>query len=209
MNFITRELSGARDLLALAARWPRRYPGLLESAAQGGISARFDILFAAGDEGLVLAADGRVRALRGADRGESFLAALDAQWAAQRLAQEDLADAHETQPLFRGGWLLYLAYEMAAEIEPRLRLQRIASGAAPVALALRCPAAVIVDRLIGKTVLVAETDQAHYLDAMADDLAVAADYVPQALPEARIEEDDPQGFLDGVERIHEYLRAGD
>lgn len=209
MNFITRELPGARDLLALAARWPRRYPGLLESAAQGGISARFDILFAASGEGLVLAADGRVRDLRGVDHGESFLAALDAQWTAQRPAQEDRADAHETQPLFRGGWLLYLAYEMAAEIEPRLRLQRIARGAAPVALALRCPAAVIVDRFTGKTVLVAEADQAHYLDAMADDLAAVAGYAPQVLPEVRIEEDDPQGFLDGVERIHEYLRAGD
>ena len=205
MDFVRRELPGARDLLPLAARWPRRYPGLLESAAQGGTAARFDILFATGGEGLTLGA-GRVRDLRGADRGTSFLAALDADWHGQRIAR---VAAASTELPFRGGWLLYLGYEVVAEIEPRLRPVFDASSHAPIALALRCPAAAIVDRLAQTTWLVAEAGQAHWLDVLAADLAHAGHFAPMPLPAARIAEDDPQRFLDGVARIHEYLRAGD
>lgn len=207
MNFVTRELPGKPDLLALAARWPLRYPGLLESAAQGGKSARFDVLFAANETGLVLAADGRVRDLRGADRGDSFLAALDADWTDRPAKRHDAAAADGLPP-FRGGWLLYLGYELVAEIEP-LRRVFAAHSSAPVALALRCPAAVVVDRLEQKTVLVAEVEQAHWLDAIAADLAQVSSHVPSALPDMRVDEDDAQRFLDGVERIHAYLRAGD
>ena len=203
MDFVRRELPGARDLLPLAARWPRRYPGLLESAAQGGTAARFDILFATSEEGLSLGAEGRVRDLQGADRGASFLAALDADWHRQYAAR----GASELP--FRGGWLLYLGYEIVAEIEPRLRPVFDAWSHAPVALALRCPAAVIVDRHAQTTWLVAEAGQAHWLDLLAADLAQAGDFALMPLPTAQIVEDDPQRFLDGVARIHEYLRAGD
>ncbi|HEX7917049.1 aminodeoxychorismate synthase component I, partial [Rudaea sp.] len=203
MDFVRRELRGARDLLPLAARCPRRYPGLLESAAQGGTAARFDVLFATNKAGLTLGADGRVYDLQGADRGTSFLAALDADWRRQCAAR----DASKLP--FRGGWLLYLGYEVVAEIEPRLRPVFGASNQAPVALALRCPAAVIVDRLAQTTSLVAEAGQEHWLDMLAADLAQAGDFAPRPLPTARIEEDDSQRFLDGVARIHEYLRAGD
>ena len=206
MTFLRRELPGARDLLALAARWPRRYPGLLESAAQGGSTGRFDILFAAGGEGFVLGANGRVRDLRGAERGTSFLAALDADWQAASAAR---CDADEAGLPFRGGWLLYLAYELAGEIEPRLRLPFVPSNSTPVALALRCPAAIIVDRFAQKTWLVAEAEQASWLDTMSTDLDHAAGFDAPALLHAQIEEDEPRRFLDGVARIHEYLRAGD
>ena len=206
MDFVSREMSGTRDLLALAAGRPERYPGLLESAAQGGSAARFDMLFAASGEGLVLDADRRVRDLHGVDRGTAFLDALDAQWCSQSVVRIDRPEADLP---FRGGWLLYLGYELAGEIEPRLRLASASMNSAPVALALRCPAAVIVDRSAQKTVLIAEAEQAHWLDTLAADLAQATDVAATALPNARIEEDDPQRFLDGVARIHEYLHAGD
>ncbi|MFT3792384.1 MAG: aminodeoxychorismate synthase component I [Rudaea sp.] len=203
MNCVRRELPGARDLLALAARRPARYPGLLESAAQGGSAARFDMLFATDGTGLVLDGDGRVRDLRGADRGDSFLAALDADW---RSSSAGCADA---QLPFRGGWLVYLGYELAGEIEPRLRSCLASCALTPAALALRCPVAAVVDRLAQKTWLVAEAGQEHWLDVLTADLAEPAGTAAAALPQARIEEDDPQRFLDGVARIHEYLRAGD
>lgn len=206
MKLVRRELPGSCDLLALARRLPQRYPGLLESAAQGGSTERFDILFAAGDDGLVLAADGRVRDGHGADRGTSFLDALDADWRELSTAREDVADIDVP---FRGGWLLYLAYELAGEVEPRLRLPSAPLNSAPVALAWRCPAAVIVDRAAGKTVLVAEADQAAWLDELAADLASIPDTPAAPLSTVHVDEDDPQRFLDGVERIHHYLHAGD
>jgi len=208
MNFVTRELPGARDLLPPAARWPRRYPGLLESVAQGGTSARFDILFASDGEALVLGADGRVHDLHGVDRGAAFFAALDADWAGHAAADSVSAAHAPILPPFRGGWLLFLAYELAGEVEPRLSSIRGRRGDAPVALALRCPAAAIVDRLEAKTLLVAEKEHTHWLDVIAADLEDSRFPLP-ALPEASIEEDDPRRFLDGVARIHEYLHAGD
>ena len=41
-----RELAAGADLLALARRFPERYPHLLESALIGQAPARFSILFA-------------------------------------------------------------------------------------------------------------------------------------------------------------------
>ena len=102
--------------------------------------------------------------------------------------------------------MLFLAYELAAEIEPSLTL-RPAPGM-PRAMALRCPAAVIVDHLRHRTVLVAEAGEAALLDTLQSDLSVAAPI--EALPApVEWEEDAPTRFLDGVARVHEHLRAGD
>ena len=189
-------------MLALAAAGPRRYPCLLESAAAGA-NARWDILFAFPQESLSLHADGCVRDRMGIDRGARFLEALDRAWGQGAPTQEF--------PAFTGGWLLYLGYELAAEIEPTLRLPREAGASMPVALALRCPAAILVDREGANTWLVAEGDaRADLIDAMQRDLerypgAMASDLPPP--PE--IFEDDPRDFLAGVGRIHDYLRSGD
>jgi len=207
MSMVRRELPGVRDLVALAAANPARYPCLLESAAQGGRLARYDILFAFPLETLTLGGDGRVRDARGIDRGAGFLDALDAAWRAGRQPLED----SDTQPLlpFAGGWVLYLGYELGAEIEPHVPAHR-GDAALPVALALRCPAAIIVDRTARTTWLVAEPECADCLDAMQTDLAQApAQASPSAWSTPQIAEDDPRHFLDGVARVHEHLRAGD
>jgi anthranilate synthase component 1 len=189
--------------LPLAAAHPARYPALLESAAPGP-SARWDILFAFPEDRLVRGADGVVRDASGTDRGTRFLDALDAAWRAGRGGQ-----AGDDLP-FTGGWLLYLGYELAQEVEPSLVLPVARATGVPVALALRCPAAVVVDRAEGCTWLVAEPGRESLLDAMGRDLEAAAANSEAPLPPLRgCREDDPGIFLDGVARVHEYLRAGD
>jgi anthranilate synthase component 1 len=202
-NLDVRTLAGRRDLLGLAAAWPSRYPGLFESAADGTAQARFDLLLGFPQESLRLEADGSVR--DGQDRaiGTSFLDALDAAW--RRSAVE--AGSPVDLP-FHGGWLLYLGYELAAEIEPRLDLPRSASGL-PVALALRCPVAAIVDHVRDLTLLVAEPAYADLLDVLEGDLAQAAPLTVVDPGAVSIEEDEANRFLDGVARTREYLRAGD
>ncbi|MBP6596198.1 MAG: aminodeoxychorismate synthase component I, partial [Arenimonas sp.] len=98
----------------------------------------------------------------------------------------------------------FLAYELAAQVEPRLRLPA-APGPLPVALALRCPAAVVRDRETGRCFALAEPGAGHDLDAIA---AHAID-APAGFAPPRLTEDDPAPFLAGVARIHDYLRAGD
>ena len=80
----------------------------------------------------------------------SFFDALDAAWQAERTEHLPLDDLP-----FRGGWLLYLGYELAGEVERKLRLPSAPQSAMPVALALRCPAAIVVDHQRALTLLVA------------------------------------------------------
>jgi anthranilate synthase component 1 len=198
-----RTLPGVRDLLALAAASPQRYPGLLESVRHSGAQARYDILFAFPQDALTLHRDGRVRDAQGRDHGGSFLDVLDAAW------RRDAANATCGNLPFHGGWALFLGYELAAEIEPRLRLPAPPEPTIPVALALRCPAAIVVDRDAGQTHFVAEPAHATLIDTLQADLDAAPAFVPSLPAPAAIEEDAPGHFLDGVARIHGYLRAGD
>jgi len=197
---------GARDLLSLAAANPQRYPCLLESVAAGGAQARYDVLCAFPQDALTLHRDGRVRDARGEDRGARFLAALDRAW--RESAPRDGARTLTHTLPFAGGWALFLSYELAGEIEPHLRLPP-APGDAPLALALRCPAAIVVDRQQGRTLLVAEPEHAALLDQLQADLAAAPEMPADSLGQFQLEEDAPQKFLDGVARIHAHLRAGD
>jgi anthranilate synthase component 1 len=224
-----RAFDGARDLLALAAANPRRYPCLLESAVSSARS-RYDILFAFPQDALALHTDGRVRDAAGNDRGTDFLAALDHAYRADahpgvipgahssrhpvvsevvaRDAIQGIAFAQQLPP-FTGGWVLFLGYELAAQIEPGLRLPPAPDARIPVALALRCPAAIIVDRSEQTTHLVTEPDRSDLLDQLARDLESTPAFSPAPVAAAHIAEDDPQRFLDGVSRIHDHLRDGD
>jgi anthranilate synthase component 1 len=195
-----RILDGRRDLLASAASFPGRYPCLLESVVHGTAQSRYDILFAFPQEQLSLHDDGCLRDGAGNLREGRFLDALDAAWQLERLSPAD-----DGLP-FHGGWVLLLAYELAGEIEPTLALR--APAALPLALAVRCPAAVIVDHVRGCTILVAEAGHENLLDTLESDLAVRPSIPPLAAPRSW-DEDAPQQFLDGVARIHEHLYAGD
>jgi anthranilate synthase component 1 len=195
-----RILDGRRDLLAPAAAFPQRYPCLLESVVHGTAQSRYDILFAFPRERLTLHADGCLRDDAGVVRQGRFLDALDAAWRAERLPPES-----DGLP-FHGGWVLLLAYELAGEIEPTLKLRPPTT--LPLALAVRCPAAVIVDHVRGCTILVAEAGHEDLLDVLEADLAVVPPIPPLAAP-VDWDEDAPQQFLDGVARIHEHLHAGD
>ncbi len=211
MDAQVRSLPGARDLLTLAAARPQRYPGLMQSAARGASPSRWDILPAFPQAELRLDADGLLRNGDGHVRAGRFLDALDADWRGERIAASNAPGDAGAELPFRGGWLLYLGYELAAQIEPRLRLPAAADRAAPTALALRCPAAVLVDHARDRTLLVAERGHAHRLDMLADDLARAdCTAAEAALPALEVmDEELPARFLDAVARIHAYLRAGD
>jgi anthranilate synthase component 1 len=199
-------LPGLHDLLPLAAAYPERYPALLESASRGP-HARWDILFAFPQNEFSLRADGLVRDARGRTRGARFLDALDAAWRAERIRVEDGGVGLP----FTGGWAVYLGYELAGEIEPRLSPVFAGSSPMPVAMALRCPAAILVDHLQQRTWLVAEAGHAGLLERLREDLDAGgmSASIPTLPPPLTVEEDPAEAFLVGVARIHAYLRRGD
>lgn len=195
------------DLPSLHAFDPARYPFLLESVGRGEPRARWDILLVAGDEWLELDAGWRLGANGYAPQGASFLDNLDRWWAAA--GDEEL---YPDLP-FAGGWFLYLGYELAAEIEPRLRAVQPSDydHDLPLAHARRCPAAFVRDRIDSRLWFVAEEGR--------EDLAKRALGDAYAMPALReedgtaaasaLEEEDPARFLEGVRAIRRHIAGGD
>ena len=201
---VTRTLPPEIDLLALHRHAPLRYPLLLESVAHGTAQGRWDLLVAASGESLSLHVDGSVRRGNGRNVESDFLSTLDTDWRALRLPRE------EPRWPFRGGWALLLGYEVAGQIEPVLRLPA-AAGGLPIALALRCPAAVLRDHATGECVAIAETGYTAMLETIAAD-AVDAQQLPRLpawTPPAHLREGEADAFIAGVRRILDYLAAGD
>ena len=197
-------LPATTDLLALQRVDPARYPLLMESTASGTAQGRWDLLLMGNGQALALHADGVVRDADGHAHAGRFLDVLDAHWAALRLPRE------ETQLPFRGGWALMLDYELAGQIETVLQLPPRADGL-PSALALRCPAAVLHDRVLGQYHAVCETDHAGLLPVLLADLDAASALAPLPAWQAPVAvgEDAPTRFTDGVGKVIDYLRAGD
>lgn len=190
-------------LLALHAAFPDRYPALFESAAAGNVSTRFDILFAYPQARLSLRRDGSLNVNAGS-HDTRFLSALDRWWQSER---SHAAANHELP--FTGGWLLYLGYELAGEIEPKLHLPMPTVG--PIASAIRVPAAIIHERNSGKSWLMAEAGFEPVLARMARDLAHVPALVAPSVPlvTGGVVEDAPDKYLRSVERALEYIAAGD
>jgi len=202
-----RSFSADFEPLGLIAQLPEIYPGLLESSAPSGPAAggaRFDILPIASGEVLRLASDGRLSGPHAAD-APGFLAALESWWAA--LSTPPRPPTAASLP-FSGGWLVYLAYEVAAEIEPRLVLPRSEDSTA--ALAIRTPAAWIRDRRSGAAWLVAEPGCEALLDRFARDVRIlGVGLSPNPMQSFDIEEEDPARFEMAVTRALEFIAAGD
>lgn len=199
-----RSLPGTLDLLALHRAHPQRYPHLLESAAQGELG-HFDILFAFPGDSLCLHGDGTLHG-PGANEDADFLSRLDAWWYQQRIPAQELALP------FYGGWFLYLGYELAAQIEPKVDFPP-AQETLPVAMATRFPAAIIRDHRDQCLWLVSEADAEDTLALMAADVAAVrdADTAPAstAPPIGPLEEEDPARYLDAVARTKRYIYDGD
>ncbi len=203
-----RRLPVRSDLLAVHRAHPERYPFLLESVERGGERARFDLLFAFPDGQLTLRPGGELSSDSVDLTDGDFLTHLD-KW----MAQTGRPVASPPPLPFFGGWFVYLGYELVAQTEPSVLLP-VNRGQHAVAEAHRIPAAIIRDHLSGDTVLVAESEHLHCLEQMEQDLrlAVSGDGLPgppaPGLP-VQLEEDPPDQFLDGVERIKRYIRDGD
>jgi anthranilate synthase component 1 len=205
---LVRELAVAPAVLRrLAACQPQRYPLLLESAAAGPLS-RSSLLLAEPSAALWLDADGRLQAQGVSVHGDSFLDALEHWWRAEAQPAAT-ADLHAAPLAFSGGWALFLGYELAQEIEPRLRLPR---AALPYqAFALRTPCALVHDHERERVYAVAEAPAAAALErVLADVRRAAAEGDPaDELVIGAVSEEDPRAYLARVRRAKEYVAAGD
>ncbi len=197
-----RMLDADLDLHALHRRAPQRYPFLLQSTASASSLGRFDILFACPGDSLVL---DEVGALNNSDIAGGFLAALDDWW------HKESAEPTASELPFLGGWFLYLGYELAAEIEPSLRLDK--DPVLPAAFAVRCKAAIIRDTESGQCYLVRENDASIDIEALLADIAANnncdSTVENSSLMPPAIHEEPAGHFTAAVRRAKQYIAAGD
>ncbi len=202
---ILREFAQRPDLLGLARRHPKRYPFFLESALQGYEHARYSILLAFPESTIVCDSQGLVTQ-DGIARSGGFLDALDAAWKAERV------HASYNVP-FSGGWFVYLGYEVAGEIEPRLNMPKFEVASWPRAVAVRCPAAIIWDHKRNSGVYVAEQGRASLIDAMFADVAeldgTASTSSEHRLEDIEFSQSPDAEFASQLAAIREYILAGD
>ena len=207
---------GPEDLRRLAYDNPSTFPVLLDSAATGPLG-RYSILAAFPEAALWQDAGGRLRQ-RGldvpVDEDQGFLRAFERLWRDEQMASGDApAAGSEASSPFSGGWIVYLGYELAAEIEPKLALPAaLPSAMAPRAFALRVPAALVYDHEAGRGLGIVEAGREALRARLAAALAapaagaVVAGAGCSSLP---LEEEDPERFGACVDTALEHIRAGD
>jgi anthranilate synthase component 1 len=198
------EIAFEIDLLDLHAGNSTRYPFLLESAAHGTALGRFDILFAFPEVTLRLDAENQLHnGPDGVRRG--FLDAFDAAWSGLRRPRS----ANSRGP-FHGGWFVFLGYELAAEIEPRLNLAL--NPDLPVALATRVPAAIVRDRQERLAWIVTEPGYESLIDEIrfdVENLVKTRSTPMQLIVGESLAEEPPEKFLRAVRDAKGYIAAGD
>lgn len=202
--FIVRNLGSTTDLLRIHAAFPSRYPFLLQSVAHGSETGRWDILFAFPGQTMTLDPQGALTLDGAACSTNEFLGELDAWFARERISESP------SDIPFHGGWFVFLAYEFVAQIESRVHLPEILQGA-PLAVAVRVPAALLHDHVTGRVLAVVEAERTDLLDALSADFESVSkrEWVVPALAGAQVQEDDPNRYLASVDRIQQYIRAGD
>ncbi len=212
---ILHELDVSPDVLRqLAAVHPERYPVLFDSAAAGPLS-RASVLVGQPTAAIWLDAQGRIQAEGAIPAGivvpgQGFLRTLERWAASEQVATGDPGDLP-----FRGGWAVFLGYEMAGEIEPRLALPRPSAVHPWQAFALRVRCALTHDMLSGKVLAIAEEGAEDALAALESDArelmhaGSAPAGTPAPLAVARVTEEEPAAYLERVRRGKEYIRAGD
>lgn len=216
------------DLSLLQSQHSKRYPFLLETCNQSNASkahSGFDILFSFPQQTLSLNHgmldlvnddlnhhDSELALNKSIHK--TFLSTLEDWW---QKHQQSVA-LPETIP-FAGGWFIYLAYELAAEIEPVLSLPEDGSDF-PTAFATRCPSAIIYNHALKQTVLVAEQACHKHLALMHNDLLayeqgdiLLAPFGPDSLQEQCLivaqQQDKAAHYIDSVNAIRHYIGEGD
>ncbi|HEY6124240.1 MAG TPA: aminodeoxychorismate synthase component I [Steroidobacteraceae bacterium] len=194
-------------LRSLAASRPAQYPVFFDSAANGPL-ARFSMLACKPSATLFRDASGRLSAQGRSLVAGGFLDNLEA-WFRDEATPATPSATPKALP-FVGGWFVYLGYEVAAEIEPRLKLPPADSPFS--AFALRVDTFAIHDLGTDRVYAISEkADSATHAELMAD-LASAHGQPASAgsrLELSALDEEAAELFLARVRAAQEHIAAGD
>ncbi|MBT8141528.1 MAG: aminodeoxychorismate synthase component I [Gammaproteobacteria bacterium] len=217
------------DLIELQHTDTNIFPYLLDSAAHGSCYARdeqsptgfrkqstslgrYSILFAYPQKILTLGSDNKLSYDKPLEHASNdFLDAFDKIWEEQH---KTINNEHKLP--FLGGWFLYLAYELAQQIEPSVEFhsQQYQVNGLPIAFACRIPVAVIVDHVEKTSYLVAEvgfqTEFKQLLQMLKGqenlDVSNPSTYINSV---SILKVEDPDIYRASIQKTREYIYAGD
>ena len=205
-----REISATpAQLRALVALHPERFPALFDSTAIGPLgrhscwrrcrAARCCCAVTDGSNAAAWSCAAAIFSVRSMSGGG-------------RSAQRAGAAAGPPDLPFRGGWMIYLGYELAERIEPGLHLPALSADAV-CAMAIRVSAALVYDHAAARCQLVVEADAAaaggeiDQLRGRCRRPRLAA--TPGGLRPGAASEQDPEVFRAAVLRAQEHIARGD
>jgi len=209
-------LAGRFDLLSLVEKKTTAYPFYIEtsqSATNTHAGEYYDILFAHPQDYLVKHSEQSIEYAGKTLAGSDFFTELD------RLFGQSSVDlsSDSTCPLpFCGGWFLFLAYELAKEVEPSLKIKNF-DPSLPIAFAARVPAAIIYCHKHNETHIVVENEfEQHYMQKMLldvkgsqikDNAATEGSPLGDSLDE--VVESPADDYTNAIGKILSYIKEGD
>ncbi len=182
------------DLLRIHDGFPERYPHLLES--RGGQGWGYDILFAEPEDPLILPAGAT------ADDCARFWATLD-----ECTGLASTGGAPDEALPFRHGHFLFLSYELATVLEPRLASLPLPADV-PLAWLQGFAGAVLRERHSGHAIITGR--DASVVARIASDLErlpAAKSWPPVALE--YLNEDSPEDYEQGVRDVQARIIEGE
>jgi len=195
---------------------PQRYPFILESSAQAedllslnkaytrNQHARYDILFCFPQQSLTLDSE---NILSGAvlDTEKDFLSNLDLNL--NSINKQSIPLCNSIELPFHGGWFAYLSYELAGQIEKRLKLPCSAEKSI-VAKLTRIPIAIIYDKDTGVQSMVVEKDFKDKINIILDDINLVRNEV-HLKTVVNLNEEEAMQYIHAIDKIQNYIKEGD
>ncbi|MCU7938467.1 MAG: aminodeoxychorismate synthase component I [gamma proteobacterium symbiont of Bathyaustriella thionipta] len=219
------------DFIEFYLHFPNKYPFLLTSSSKkisktkplinNEQESNYDILFI--DPGYWLKMDNEFRLSTSnteldIDSNDLFLDAFDKLFLAEKnnLSSSDKKSTSAHQLPFTGGWFVFVAYELAQQIEPGLKLI-CEKQLLPVAYAARVKQALIYDHTLDKLFFLSESesgiDHRVAMDSVLSDVKFIqqAETVSRNSAEllSRLVEEDDMSFLSSAQTVRNYIKEGD
>ncbi len=192
-------LKSRHDLPGITAALPRQYPYFLDSAAPGPLG-EYSLLLRFDGEQLCKYRDGSIS---GPGQGDSFLSRLNDWYLQAKHLQHNISSSP-----FNGGWFVYLGYELAAEIEPKVNFPEADDGF-PVAFASRCPGVIFTTPDQPGVLQLAAEDSVLLAQMRKEIDSLTARVAPADLEFPELSLEPPEVFKQAVGKIHEYILDGD
>jgi len=147
-----------------------------------------------------------------------FLNAFDDIWKHQKtesnprenLAKNKFNKKNIEELPFTGGWFIFLSYELVSQIETSLG-QLATEKNIPVAMAVRCPAAIICNRHSGEITIVTEqsVSESDFLKLNEDINNLKPEKEYKKIHINRLHEENEKIYLDNINRVKQYIHDGD